>query len=153
MDPGFSQSSINFGAAAFWFFIAAVVGISAWEKTRREAQKHETMRRIIEKTGSIDEARLKELFAPAPPSQWLQPPKPGSGYRGLRVAGAIMMFVAAGLALFFLILAQTGAIPQTGATIGLASTSIVALSGFGLFFSSRFVQPPPNESRNEPPAR
>jgi hypothetical protein len=52
--------------AAFWIFIAVVVWASTWEKARRNAEKHETLRRIIEKTGTIDEAKLKELFAPPP---------------------------------------------------------------------------------------
>jgi hypothetical protein len=154
MDPGFSYTSFNLGAAAFWLFIAAVVAISSWEKTRRNAEKHETLRRMMDKTGAIDEARLKDLFAAPPPSPWVpKPPEAGSGYRFLLVAGTILMFTAGGLIAFFLILENTGAVGHDSAMIGLASTTIVALLGAGMFVSARFVRPPPNGYRGEPPAR
>ena len=145
------HASANWGAATFWLFIAIAAAASHWEKARRNAEKHETMRRIIEKTGTVDEARLKDLFRPGSPD-WLTS-RPGSGYRALRIAGCILMFIAAGVALFFVIMGRTGVIPDQASTIGLASSAIVALSGVGLFFASRFAEPPPDQSRNEPAAR
>ncbi len=176
MDAGSANAGIDVGAAAFWLFIGAAVVVTSWAKSRREAEKHETLRRIMEKTGAIDEARLKELFAPEPPSQWLHPPPrpPGSAYRTLRVTGTIVMFFAAGLAAFSLILARTGedVIPpprrtwepqpimtiakerQDSGSIGLAIASGIALLGAGLFFCSRFTEPPPpRDGRDKPPAR
>ena len=68
---------LDLGALGFWLFFAAIFVVSAWAKSRREAEKHETLRRIVEKTGAIDEARLKELFIEPPPDE----SKPGYGYR------------------------------------------------------------------------
>ena len=52
----------TWGAGAFWIFLAVAVAVGAWEKSRKNAEKHETLRRIVEKTGTVDEAKLKELF-------------------------------------------------------------------------------------------
>jgi hypothetical protein len=62
---------ISVGAAAFWIALAAVLVAGGWWKSRSEAQKHETIRRIIEKTGQVDEAKLKELFEPPLPD-WVR---------------------------------------------------------------------------------
>ena len=53
----------------------------------------------MEKTGEIDEARLKELFKEDPSDE----SAPGYAYRGLRIGGTIIMFLGAGVATFFLI--------------------------------------------------
>jgi hypothetical protein len=133
---------LDFGGLGFWMFVAACVVVSAWAKSRREAEKHETLRRIVEKTGSIDEARLKELFSEPPPDE----SKPGYGYRALRVGGSVVLFVAAGLATFFLIAAGLGKV--FGQVLdwwygGVAISAGLAVVGLGLFFSSRFAEPPP----------
>ena len=62
---------ISVGAAAFWIALAAVLVAGGWWKSRSEAQKHETIRRIIEKTGQVDESKLKELFEPPLPD-WVR---------------------------------------------------------------------------------
>jgi hypothetical protein len=155
MDAGTVHYGINFGALAFWGAIAAIVIATSLFNARRETEKHETLRRIIEKTGQIDEARLKELFSPSPgPFAGLSCPrgKPGGGYRGLRVAGTLVMFIGAGLAAFFLIVAKAAAVRMDIALIGLASASVIAIVGVGLFFASRFAEPPPNKSSDQPPA-
>jgi hypothetical protein len=133
---------LDFGGLGFWMFVAACVVVSAWAKSRREAEKHETLRRIVEKTGSIDEARLKELFSEPPPDE----SKPGYGYRALRVGGSVVLFVAAGLATFFLLAAGLG--KEFGQVLdwwygGVAISAGLAVVGLGLFFSSRFAEPPP----------
>src|SRR5688500_15427186 len=46
---------LDFGALGFWIFIAAIIVAGIWSKSRREAEKHETLRRMVEKTGTIDE--------------------------------------------------------------------------------------------------
>jgi hypothetical protein len=58
-------------------------------------------RRIIEKTGTVDEAKLKELFNPAAPD-WMTG-APGAGYRALRIAGTIVLWITAGLVTFFFV--------------------------------------------------
>ena len=140
----------GWGAGIFWLFIAAAVVAGAWEKVRRNAEKHETLRRIIEKTGTVDEAKLRELFN-SPTSDW-GASAPGAGYRALRIAGTIVLWLTAGLVVFFFAMGQGGVISQTVMIIGLSASTIVGMVGFGLWFSSRFAEPPPGRG-NEPPTR
>ena len=130
MGPG------DIGALGFWLFVAALVVGGMWKESRQQAEKHETLRRIVEKTGVIDEARLKELFNPADESN------PGVSYRGLRIAGTIIMFAGAGMAMFFLIPTLIGN-PIEWWYGGLAIAAGISLLGLGVFFSSRFAEPPP----------
>jgi hypothetical protein len=147
MDHGHAWGS--WAGAGFWIFIGIAAWASHWEKARRNAEKHETMRRIIDKTGTVDEARLKELFNSAP-SDWMSnmmmtggPSKPGDGYRGLMVGGTIVLSIAAGIALLFLIMGQAGVITQKAQIIGMAAACVPAMIGCGLFFATRFVERPP----------
>jgi hypothetical protein len=140
----------------FWIFIASIIVAGIWQSARAKAEKHETLRRIVEKTGTVDEAKLKELFSEADSEE----SKPGYVYRGLRVWGTVVLFLGAGVATFFLIAAGLGKV--LGATVmfndingliaGLAASAGIAMLGLGLFVSSRFVEPPPG-TRSEPPAR
>ena len=132
--------------AAFWIALAAVLVASGWYKSRTEAQKHETFRMIVEKTGTVDEAKLKLLIAPPSPVQgtW---GAPGDGYRALRVSGAILMFVGAG-GLFFGGILLSGLLFGPAAAEGEGPGIFMAL-GFGalvlgaaLFYSSRFAEKP-----------
>jgi hypothetical protein len=143
-------------STGFWIFVAAMVVGFIWSDSRKKAERHETLRRILDKTGTIDEARLKQLFtdedsvtAPA-----------GYAYRGLRITGTIVLFIAAGIATFFLVAAIFGKLfgltnlfdVVTGLAVGLAVSAAIAMVGLGLFWSSRFATPPPGAG-NEPPAR
>jgi hypothetical protein len=140
----------------FWIFIAALVVAGIWSDSRKKSDQHETLRRIVEKTGTIDEARLKAVFAD---ENWPEA-KPGYAYRGLRISGTIVLFVGAGIAVFFLVAALLGKVfglthmftDITGLMVGLAVAAGVAVVGAGLFLSSRFATPPPAPT-NEPPAR
>jgi hypothetical protein len=127
-------------AAAFWIALAAVIIAGAYFRSLREATKHETLRRIVEKTGQVDERQFKALFEP-PPSVWLtrRPRAVGRGYRALRILGTVLMFIAAGLALFFTIFAQTGAQHWNAVLVGYAASSLILLIGAGVFFCSRFM--------------
>jgi hypothetical protein len=148
MDSG------DFGALGFWIFVAAIVVAGSWSSSRREAEKHETLRRIVEKTGTIDEAKLKELFSTADDRE----SKPGGGYRALRVSGTILMFlgiVPAILGTGAGLLGGRAGVPPAPTEFVLGMLSISAcmvVLGLGVFFSSRFAEPPPG-SQNEPPAR
>jgi hypothetical protein len=143
------------GDVGFWIFIAALVVAGMWHDAQEKAAKHETLRRLVEKTGTIDEAKLKELFDDSESAS-----KPGYAYRGLRVCGVIVMFIGAGIAAFFLVAALLGKVfglthmftDITGLMAGIAVAAGVAVVGLGLFLSSRFATPPPAPS-NEPPAR
>jgi hypothetical protein len=141
------MDSWELGALGFWIFVATAVATSTWSSSRRETEKHETLRRIVEKTGVIDEARLKDLFSAAPPEDG----KPGDVYRYLRIVGAIVIFTGVGIAAFFVIPTLIGHALEWWYG-GLGISVGVVLIGLGIFFSSRFAEPPPG-ARNEPPAR
>jgi len=101
---------ISLGAAAFWIALAAVLIAGGYNKFRREKLKQETLLKIIERTGQLDEAQVKLLFPPPPaysPHErpwWAAPPDPFAGRRALRVGGLIVMAVAAGLAVLFTVM-------------------------------------------------
>ena len=125
------------GDLGFWIFVAALIVGGVWKETRLKAEKHETLRRIMEKTGTIDEAKLKELFDETPNEN-----KPGYVYRSLRIWGTVVMFVGAALGLFFLVPTLVGN-PIEWWYGGMGIGAGVALLGWGIFFSSRFAEPPP----------
>jgi hypothetical protein len=138
------------GAAAFWIALAAVLIAGGYFRSRREALKHETIRLIVDKTGQVDEAKLKEIFQPpAPPAVPMPPPwapAPGSGYRMMRIFGTLALAVAAGLAISFAILYQAGVDNQYSAMIGFAWAIVVAAAGVGLFVASQYLPPPPPDA-------
>lgn len=138
------------GAAAFWIALGAVLIAGGWFRTRRLALKHETLRMIVEKTGTVDEAQLRELLNPTPPPMpphWFAPPPRPEGYRVLRVLGTITMFGGLGAALYSAILTLGGAPIEAANAFGFAA--LVASIGAGLFFASRFVTPPPDTERKD----
>lgn len=139
----------------FWILIAAVIVGSMWYEARLKAEKHETLRRIVEKTGTIDEARLRELFKSDPAAEH----KPGGGYRALRIIGTIILSIGAGLFTVFSVVAGLlyafGVMgpfrEKVGMIVAFATCAGIAVVGLGIFFSSRFAEPPPG-IRKEPPA-
>lgn len=136
------------GAVAFWIAVAAVLIAGGWFKSRSEAQKQETLRKIIEKTGTVDEALLRQLFPTPPvfdPGAWARK-APGDGYRVLRVIGTIAMCVAAGLILFFSPLWLRGM--EEDAIVGVAIGVVAFAAGAGFFLASRHTQPPPPPPQN-----
>lgn len=141
------------GVAVFWIAVAAVLIAGGWFKSRGEAQKQETLRKIIERTGTVDEALLKQLF-PTPvvlaPGAWGQKTAPGDTYRALRVIGTIAMCVAAGLILFFTPVWLV--IGEGDAMVGVAFGVVTLASGLGFFLASRHTERPPPERRDGRPA-
>jgi len=141
------------GVVAFWIALAAVLIAGGWANTRREAQKHETLRKLIEKGGAIDEAQIRALFYPPIPSGvpwWVKPRTQGDAYRGLRVVGTIAMCVAIGLIVFFTPLWLRGT--EEDAMVGVAFGVITFAAGAGCFLASFFTERP-HERRNGPPAQ
>ena len=138
------------GSLGFWIFMAAIVAGAMWEESRQKAEKHETLRRIVEKTGTVDEARLQELFGSAPSSPYV----PGSGYRALRITGSIIMFVSAVPGILGVTAALVGghlSLPPAPAEFIYGTLSIsagLAVLGFGVFFSARFAEPPPDARKD-----
>ena len=141
---------MDIGAAAFWIFLAAIIVAGIWRKKHSEAVRHETVRLIIEKNQKLDDAQLKELLNPTPPPapEWLVPKnRVGDGYRGLRITGTMLMFVALGL---FLMACWRGMMLgiHEKSVLGIATgIPLVAMLGIGLFVASRYFTPPPPDDK------
>jgi hypothetical protein len=133
------------GAAAFWIGLAAFLIAAMYFRSRSETTKHETLRQIVEKTGQVDERQLKALFEP-PPNAFTRVPPPGGGYRALRIFGLLLLFIAAGLLIFFTILGWSTAQSWKVAAVGYGAASLVALVGAGLSFTARFLPRPLNNA-------
>ena len=127
--------------AAFWIALGAVIVAAIWEKTRTEAMRHETLRTLIEKDGTLDVEQVKEVLNPPRPPLPMQ--KPGYGYRLLRVNGAVMMISAVGVGAFAAVIATIQNEPDALA-IGIGFAILVVLVGLGLFVGSRFLARPPD---------
>jgi hypothetical protein len=141
------------GVVAFWIAVAAVLVAGGWFKSHSEAQKQETLRKIIEKTGTVDEALLRQLFPKPPafdPSAWGRRTAPGDAYRALRVLGTIAMCIAVGLILFFTPLWLHGT--EEDAMVGVAIGVVTFATGAGFFLASRFAEPPPPTRPSDPHA-
>ena len=135
---------MTFGWAAFWIALAAVIISGRWLKARREAMKYDTVVRLAEKTGRIDEEQFKMLFPPPGPLpvHWFAPPPAGQGRMVLRVFGTILLSVALGLAVVFAFPATLGGGSQIP---GLGFAVLLAFFAIGLFVASRFA---PGRSRD-----
>jgi uncharacterized protein YneF (UPF0154 family) len=139
------------GAAAFWIALAAILIAGGYFRSRREQMKHETIRRVIEKTGEVDTEQLKELVAPSvqhhfygpPPQPWA--PAPGSGFRITRVFATLAVAVGVGLGLCFVVLDQIGFEDQEAMMIGIGWAIVVTVIGAGLFLASRYFERPPSD--------
>lgn len=141
---------IELGAAAFWIALAAVLIANGWNATRRAADKQQTLLRLVEKTGQIDEEQLKLIFPPPQPSAWthLQPPSkpPGDGYHdgriAMKVVGTILLSIAAGLLILFTIVAifSSGPVPDEG-FLAFGVVGLIAALGTGFFIGARFIYP------------
>jgi len=129
------------GAAAFWISLALFLIAAMFFRWRSEQTKHETLRLIVEKTGQVDEAQLKSLFEP-PPTVFNRVPPPGGGARAMRIFGLLLMLIAAGSVILFLVLGWSGTQPWNRAAVGCAASCIPALLGIGLFLGSRFLPQP-----------
>lgn len=134
MDPSVVPV-VSLAWAAFWIALAAVIVSGRWLKARREALKYDTIVRLAEKTGRIDEEQFKLLFPPPHPlpKHWFAPPEPGQGRMVLRVFGTIALSIALGLGAVFLVVSLR---PIEG---GVGFAIILAFFGAGLFVASRFA--------------
>jgi hypothetical protein len=150
-----SVGAISLAWAAFWIALAAVIVSGRWLKARREALKYDTLVRLAEKTGRIDEEQLKILFPPQHqhplPPHWFAPRPAGEGRMVLRVFGTIAMAVAVGLAICFLVVGEFGntVATQSAAVNGFGAAIVLAFLGVGLFIAGRFA-PPRRDDREAP---
>ena len=132
------------GVAAFWIAVAAVLIAGSWFKYRREALKHETLLRIVERTGTVDEAQLRQLFGPAPPYAGGAAPqlRVMSVHMGLQIFGTFAIALALGLLAAFAIFGHWVAEDPVVVQIGVACAALLVVFGAGAFFASRFTKPP-----------
>ena len=140
---------MTFGWAAFWIALAAVIISGRWLKARREALKYDTVVRLAEKTGRIDEEQFKMLFPPPGPlpPHWFAPPPPGNG---LRIFGTILMVTGGGLVVSIFLLQGYFTPAMRQAAVGAFGTAIVlAFLGAGLFIAGRFA-PARRDDREAP---
>lgn len=143
---------ISLGAAAFWIALAAVMIMGGYFNWKREKTRQETLLRLVERTGQLDEQQVKALFPPAPPAQphvWT-PPEPPDTRRGLKALGTVAFSFAVGLAIFFSILFRMGTpAMKQNAIYGFGWSALIACVGIGIFVASRFVRPPIGERDRE----
>lgn len=129
---------------AFWIALAAVLIAGGWVKSRNEAEKHETLRRLIDKGGAVDEAQIRALLYPPPlhagTPWWVRQRAKGDINRGLRVVGTIAMCLAIGLIVFFTPLWFRGI--EEDAIIGVGFGAVIFALGAGFFIASRFTEKP-----------
>ena len=143
---------VTFGWAAFWIALAAVIISGRWLKARREAMKYDTIVRLAEKTGRIDEEQFKLLFPPPGPlpPHWFAPPPPGNGRMVLRIFATILMVTGAGLVVSIFLLQGYFTPVMRQASVGAFGTAIVlAFLGAGLFIAGRFA-PARRDDREAP---
>jgi hypothetical protein len=145
---------IELGAAAFWISVAAVLIAAGYFKVRGEARKQETLLRLVERTGQLDEAQVKLLFPqplpPVPgaphqvPNTWGT--RPGEGRLTWVVIAAIVGSIGVGLLVLFTILFNFGTEPQRQDAIpGFGAAALVTCVAIGFFIASRFCSPAPSE--------
>ena len=143
---------ISLGAAAFWIALAAVLIAGGINKLRREKLRQETLLKLVEKTGQLDEQQVKALFPPPPPPPphvW-GPPEYPDGRRILKVFGTILVSLGAGLAVFAVVLLEIGSSELHGnAQLAFAWSPLIACVGVGLIVASRFVRPPIDQRDRE----
>ena len=136
---------ISIGAAAFWIALAAFLISGSYFHFRREKLRQETLLRLVERTGQIDEQQIKAIFPPPPPMPahvW-GPPEYPDGRRILKVFGTVVLSLGAGLAIFSWVLLEIGEPGlQDNAQLGFAWSALIACFGIGLIVAARFVRPP-----------
>jgi len=136
---------ISIGAAAFWIALAAVLIAGGINHVRRERLRQETLLKLIQKTGQLDEQQVRALFPPPPPMPahvW-GPPEYPDGRRILKVFGTVALSLGAGLAVFSWVLLKIGEPGlQDNAQLGFAWAGLIACFGIGLIVAARFVRPP-----------
>lgn len=134
--------------AAFWLALAAVLIANRWRARYVEAERHETIRMIIEKEPHVDLAKIKELLYPPPPPMVVLPPNhplmkqddPEELYGLMRMWGTILMIGAVGLGALIIGIGLAQGL-STAIPIGVGATVFAFLAGVGLFHSARFVLP------------
>jgi hypothetical protein len=144
---------MGLGAAAFWISVAAFFIAMGWFKSRADERKQETLLRILEKTGRLDEEQMRLLFPPAPPAQplppnhpWVRGAQPGAHRAAMRIFGTLLLSISVGLAVLFLFMMEFGTAEQRvdlreDAAIGSGIAALIACVGIGFFAAALFFPP------------
>jgi hypothetical protein len=152
---------IGLGAAAFWISIFGFFIAMGWFKSRADDRRQETLLRIIERTGQVDEAQVKLLFPPPPAHRfdatnhpWVREPKPGEYRTGMRIAGTIVLSVALGLAILCAFVMENGTPGQRElAIVWMGVAALVACVGGGFHAASFYFPPVLPKNRDDPQAQ
>ncbi len=116
------------GAFAFWLFLAAVVVAGVWSDVKEKQAKQQTLRDMLDKSESLDEATLEKLIALI---EGDRQEKARSTKKGLEVAHKITLGVAPGLALLGLMVGAFLPLLGVAALVGCVS--------YGLLMASRTI--------------
>jgi hypothetical protein len=129
------------GAALFLFLAAVVVG-GIWADSRKESERQETLRRLLDKGEKLDEAQIRELLQPLRHHHGHGHRHWGAGgidaARGFHIAGTLSIFAGvAGMLVCWLLYGLSEEKPFLfGLVIGLG----VVVFGLGFFVCARLVR-------------
>lgn len=143
--------------AAFWIGLAAVLVAGSWRKKNAEQIRHETLRLLLQKEGTLSPDMLKELLNPKPP-EWheqtlallgVKKREPGDGRRQMRVWGTILMIAGPGVGCAIAAVGLTRTFgfnteisagdSSTSIAVGIGLTIVLVLLGLALSYASRFL--------------
>jgi hypothetical protein len=143
--------------AAFWIALAAVLIAGFWRKKSTEQMKHETVRLLIQKDGTVDPDMVKELLNPTPP-EWRPETRillgvkrwePGESRRHMRIWGLILMVAGPGVGVLLAAIGLTRPLgfnneitagdSSTLIAVGIGMTIAVVLLGVALYCASQFL--------------
>ena len=116
-------------ALAFWGFISVVVVGGMWYSIREKEMKQETLRRLVESGQEINEDLAVKLMNINAVNEHLD--------RDLKISGVLMLPIAAGLAIFGLILGIQ--YPEALAPL-LGVSVLVGVIGAGLLYAARLLE-------------
>jgi len=148
---------MDIAAAAFWIALAAVLIARSWKMKHVEQMKHETIRLLIQKEGTLNPDMVKELLNPKP-AEWnpqtaamlgLKKWEPGESRRHMRVWGIIFMIAGPGIGSVFVTIGLTRVFGfntemsagDSSALISVGISLVIAflLLGIALTYASGFL--------------
>ena len=125
----------------FFTFLAICVIVSMRKRKALETIRHETVRKMIESGQPLDWATVRQVLEPRTQV------KPGIWYLIMRIAGALLLFVAVWWVCSTSWLNVVGNFNAMLVFIGVPF--LMVMIGVGLLYASRFVSPSPAESKDE----
>jgi len=105
----------------FWVAIFGIVAVEVWGRRSAERERQQTLRSAIERGQQLDPAMLEKILAGQTRSR-------GSPY-GLLIAGVIVLFAGAGLALLGVVVGADDADAFKGMV---GSAGLIGMVGLGL---------------------